>query len=542
MNKDDSDIKRIITDDADIKKMLNSQKVSRRDFLTFAGAMGMTAAMGSSLWSNKAIAAGPVRGGHMVVGLNGAATSDSLDSTQFIDTYMISISRAIRDSLVDVGQDNSATPALAESWESSPDAKVWRFKIRQGVEFANGKPLTLEDIVASINVHRGEDTTSAAAGVFAGISDVSTEGKDTVVVSLSSANADAPFLFTDYHFQVVPSKDGKPELFSKHGTGAYVLKEYEPGIKSVIEKNPNAWQADQTGWVDSAEIVAVLDDTARQSALISGSVDVINRPALKTVNRLKRVKGMNIIEAASNLAYTHPMFTDVAPFDNIDLRKALSYSLPRKEFVDKILFGYGTIGNDQPLGPQFNSYDSSIAVEYDLDKAKHHIKKAGLDGTKFDFSASDAAYGGSIDAAQLFQQSWEKIGLKPNLVREPQDGYWSNVWNQKPFCACYWGPRPVEDLILSIAYMSESPWNDTRIAIPRVDELVVSARGELDQAKRKAMYSEVQQLISDNSSTLIPAFGSDVAAVNDTIGIGPQLGGGWEMDGGHFLKRWWKKA
>ena len=94
-------------------------------------------------------------------------------------------------------------------------------------------------------------------------------------------------------------------------------------------------------------------------------------------------------------------------------------------------------------------------------------------------------------------------------------------------------------MILSIAYLSSSPWNDTVIKNARVDELVVAARGELDAAKRKAMYQEVQHIISKEGGTIIPAFGTDVAATRDTIGVGEQIGGGWEMDGGHYLKRWW---
>ena len=189
------------------------------------------------------------------------------------------------------------------------------------------------------------------------------------------------------------------------------------------------------------------------------------------------------------------MRMDVAPFDNMDFRTALKLSTPRQEFIDKVLFGYGAIGNDQPLGPQMTSYNPDLKVDYDLDKAKHHLKKAGLEGVKVDLSASDTAYGGALDAAQLFQQHWAKIGVNLNIIKEPQDGYWNNVWNVKPFCACYWGPRPVEDMILSICYLSSSPWNDTVIQNARVDELVVAARGELDQAKRKAMYQDVQQII-----------------------------------------------
>lgn len=542
MKNDDEDSKRIINLDTGIKEILSNDRVSRRDFLSFTSALGMTAAMGSSLWSNKAMAAGPKRGGHLIAGLNDANTVDTLDSTQYNATTMIVISRSFRDSIVDVGVDGSATPNLAESWESSADAKVWRFKIRKGVEFSNGKTLTVTDVIASLNAHRGESSQSAAKGVFAGISDVKADGNDTMVVTLKDGNADLPYLFTDYHFSVVPSKNGEAELLSRHGTGCYRLKEFDPGVRTVLEKNPNSWQGNQLGYFDSAEIIAINDNTARQSALTSGSVNVINRPALNTIRLLKRVKSINVVDVPSNLAFTHPMRTDVEPFTNNDFRTALKLSTPRQEFIDKILFGYGSIGNDQPLGPQFVNYDPSLTVEYDLDKARHHLKKAGMDGTSFEMNVADTAYGGAMDAAQLFAQHWREIGLKPEVVREPNDGYWSNVWNTKPFCACYWGARPVEDMILSIAYLSDSPWNDTVINIPRVDELVIKARGELDAAKRKAMYTEVQHLISKDGGTIIPAFGSDIAATSDKIGIGSQIGGGWEMDGGHFVKRWWMNS
>lgn len=541
MSYSKDDIKMLLASDEKVRKTLNDPKMTRRNFMAFAGALGMSATVGSSLWSNKALADTPQNGGHMRAGLNDTSTGDSLDSTQFVNTTMICISRGFRDSLVNVGPDNNLQAALAESWEASADAKTWRFKIRQGVEFSDGKSLTTEDCVNSTLVHMGEESTSAAAGVFSGIETCTADG-DTMVVTLKDANASMPFLFTDYHYSIVPTVDGKADLLSPQGTGAYFLREYEPGVKTVLEKNPNAWEAATAGHADSIEIIGILDDAARQSALISGTVDIINRPALKTISRLEKVPGMNILGAESNLAFTHPMRMDQAPFDNNDFRLALKYSTPRQEFIDKVLFGYGVLGNDQPLGPKFNSYNPDLTVEYDMDKAKYHLDKSGLAGANFDLSASDTAYGGAVEAAQLFQSSWAKLGVNANIVREPQDGYWSSVWNVKPFCACYWGARPVEDMILSIAYLSNSPWNDTVIKNARVDELVVAARGELDQEKRTAMYHEVQAIISAEGGTIIPAFGQDVAASNDKVGVPSSFGGGWEMDGGHFVKRWWMKA
>lgn len=521
-----------------LDRILADKKASRRDFMVGATAAGVTATSASALWSGRAHAAEPKKGGHMIAGLNDSNTIDSLDSATYNATGMIVISRAFRDSLVEVGQDDSAAPALAESWEASADAKEWRFKLRSGVEFSNGKSLTTEDVITSINIHRGEDSKSGAKGVFEGITDVKADG-DVVVVSLADGNADFPFLMTDYHMTITPSKDGKADTTSTHGTGTYLLKEFEPGIRAAFERNPNAWQGDEFGHVDSAEVVTILDDTARVNALVTGEVHVINRPALKTVGRLKRVPGVNIIDVESNLAFTHPMRTEGAPFDNLDYRLALKHATPREAFVEKVLYGYGTVGNDQPLGPKFASYDPDLKFEYDLDKAKYHLEKSGVGSTAIKYQYADTAYGGAADAAQLFLEDWKKVGINVELSQEPKDGYWSNVWNVQPFTACYWGPRPVEDMILSICYLGGAPWNDTNIDIKRVNELVIAARAELDQAKRKEMYREVQMLISTQGATIIPAFGKDIAAANDKVGVPEKLGGGWEMDGGHFIKRWW---
>ncbi|MEM7170017.1 MAG: ABC transporter substrate-binding protein [Pseudomonadota bacterium] len=523
-----------------LNRILADKGASRREFMVGATALGLSITAASAMW-REAKAQEPKRGGHMRAGLNDANTIDSLDPATFNATYMISVSRAFRDSLVEVGQDNTAQPTLAESWESTPDALIWRFKLRPGVEFSNGKSLTTDDVIDSINVHRGPDTKSGAAGVFAGIEDVTADGKDVVVVTLKEANADFPFLMTDYHMNIMPSKDGKAEVLSDVGTGTYLLKEFEPGVRALLERNPNAWQSD-FGFVDSCELTAILDDAARESALLTKDVQVINRPGLKTINRLAKVPHVNIIDVESNLAFTHPMRINVPPFDSLDFRKALKHAIPRKEFVDKILYGYGVEGNDQPLGPVFTNYEPSITVDYDLDKAKSYLKAAGMENAKIEMHTADTAYGGAVDAAVLFQEHFAKIGVELTVTREPKDGYWTDIWNKKPFCSCYWGARPVEDMILSICYLSDAPWNDTLINIPRVDELVKAARGELDPATRKGMYTEVQQLLSDDGATIIPAFGKDVAATSKEVGIGPNIGGGWEMDGGHFIKRWWLES
>ncbi|MEM7222144.1 MAG: ABC transporter substrate-binding protein [Pseudomonadota bacterium] len=519
------------------KKMLGG--ATRREFLAGATALGVAATATPGLLG-VAQAADPKKGGHLRAGLLGGAVSDRINPTTYNDTVMISINRAIRDSLVEVGQDNTAQPGLATSWEPSDDAATWYFELRKGVEFSNGKSLTTEDVIESINAHRG-DTNSAAKALFAGITDVKADGDNRIVISLSSGNSDFPFLLTDYHLAVGPVVEGKLDLDSGMGTGLYILEEFEPGIRATMKRNPNAWQLDDGfGFVDSAEVVVIQDTAARQSSLFTNDVDVINKPDLKTAHLTKRKPGVRIEAVDSNQHYTAPMRSKVAPYDDLNVRMAIKHSLDRDEFIAKILFGYGTVGNDHPIGPGFQFHAGDIPQNtYDPEKAKWYLKQAGLSSLDVTYHAADTAYAGAVDGGVLFSEHAKASGINLTVKREPNDGYWSTVWNKVPFCACIWGSRPVEDMILSICYQSDAQWNDSQIDLPRLDAVIRDARAELNENKRRELYREAQMLISQQGGTIVPAFTKDVMALSDRVGTTNQYGGGWEMDGGHFIKRWW---
>jgi peptide/nickel transport system substrate-binding protein len=528
-----------MTDNDMLARILEDRRISRRQFMVAASTLAVTASSASMLWSTRAQASAPQKGGHLVAALQGGSTTDSMDQQGWDGTVMISVGRATRDSLVEVGQDNSAAPGLAESWEPNANASEWRFKLRSGVEFSNGKSLTTEDVIASINVHRGDKSKSAAKAVFADIADVTADG-NVIVIKLASPNADFPYLLTDYHLNIVPAPDGKPDLVNGIGTGLYKVTSFQPGVRVIMERHPNAWQSDKFGFVDSAELLSVIDPTARLNSLLAGSVQAINRPDLRTAKLLAKKPGIQVIDVPSNFFFAASMFTDRAPYSSVDFRRALKYGIDRQAFVDKIINGFGTVGNDQPIGPGFKYHAKDVPQPtYDPDKAKHYLKKSGFEGASIEYSASDEAYSGSVDYGQVMRETLKPIGIDLNVKREPNDAYWSSVWNVKPFVASFWGSRPVEDMILSINWVSKGPWNDTKWGSPRVDELVTAARGELDTSKRAEMYREIQMILSADGATLVPAFGHDVAAASTKVGTTGQYGGGWEMDGGHFVKRWW---
>jgi peptide/nickel transport system substrate-binding protein len=234
---------------------------------------------------------------------------------------------------------------------------------------------------------------------------------------------------------------------------------------------------------------------------------------------------------------------DAAPFDNYDLRMAVKLSVKRQELVDKILLGHGSLGNDNPISTANQFHADLPQREFDPEKAAEHFAKSGFSGT-LQLSASDAAFAGAVDAAQLIAASAAEAGLDIEVVREPNDGYWSNVWNKKPFCASYWSGRPTEDWMFSSAYTADNEWNETAWrtteSATRFNEVVVEARAELDQDKRRVLYEEAQVLVNDDGGALIPMFANHIMAVSKGVAHSEDVAANWELDGAKAPERWWK--
>ncbi len=514
--------------------------ITRREFMQTMIAIGVTTSSASMLWSTDVEAQTVKKGGKLRAGIAHGATSDSLDPATWENGFELARAYSVNNYLTEVDHNSGVKSELAESWEASADAATWTFKIRQGVSFHNGKDLTADDVLASINHHRGEASQSAAKPILSPIKEIIADGSHTVVFNLESGNADFPFIMSDYHLPILPAKDdGSLDWQSGAGCGAYVQKTYDPGVRMDMEKNSNYWKSDR-GHVDTVELISIIDPASRTNALVSGEVDIIDRVDLKTVNLLQRSPEVNIHETTGTQHYTFPMRTNIAPFDNNDVRLALKYAINREEILEKVLQGYGVIGNDHPIGSATKFYAAGLEqTSYDPDRAKDHLKKAGMESLSVDLHTADAAYPGAVDASVLFAEHAKPAGININVVREPNDGYWANVWNTKPFCACYWGGRPTVDWMLSTAYASGVPWNDTAFEHEHFNELLVAARAELDEGKREQMYFELQQILNREGGVIVPMFASYVFATSNKVGVSESLASNFDLDGSRFIERWW---
>ncbi len=513
--------------------------ITRRDFIVCMSALGVAATTGPTPFPGSALAAdNRKRGGRFRMGLSGGSTTDTLDPALITDTMARNlIFGVLGNTLVEIDADNKPVPELAESYQAEAGATKWIFKLRQGVEFHNGKTMDADDVIFSINRHRTKDSKSGAKGLVKAITNITKDDKFTVVFELDSGNADFPYLMSDYHLVIGP-KDS--DFLDGIYTGAYILKSFEPGVRAFADRNPHYFKSDR-GWFDELEIIAINDVNARTNALKTGQVDVMNRCELKTVHLLKRMPGLELLRQDGFKHYTFAMLVDRAPYDNNDVRMALKYAVDREQMVKTILRGYGSVGNDHPISAS-NRYHAADLPQrsYDPDKAKFHLKRAGLSDAAFTFHAADAAFVGAVDAGVLYKEQAAKAGITIEVVREPNDGYWSNVWMKKPFCPVYWGGRPTEDMMFSTAYAADAPWNDTNWKNEKFNQLLVAARSELDDEKRRAMYHDMQEICSNDGGTIVPVFAADISACSDKVGHG-KLAVNWDLDGNKAAERWWFK-
>jgi peptide/nickel transport system substrate-binding protein len=333
-------------------------------------------------------------------------------------------------------------------------------------------------------------------------------------------------------------EDGSIDWQAQVGTGAYKLKLFKPGERAVFERNENFWQEGR-GHFDSGELLSIHDTAARQNALQTGEVDGIDRLDLKTVDLLAQTPKLKVEEVRGKLHYTFPMLTNVAPFDNNNVRLALKHAVDREALLKTILFGHGTVGNDHPITPAYPFFAADIEQRtYDPDKAKFYLKQAGLTSLAVNLSAANAAFTGAVDASLLYKSQAAKAGIDINVVQEPDDGYWTNIWQKKPWCTAYWFGTPTPDDILTQAYSAGASWNDSAWNNEKFNKILVAARSELDNGKRAEMYRDLQLLVRDEGGVVIPLFANDVFATNDRVRHG-KLANNYEVDGRMFFDRWW---
>lgn len=514
--------------------------VSRRDLLRGVAAGVMIAgATGGLMTGAQSVFASemPKRGGRIKVASSAGSTADTLDParganyTDYTRAYMFYSGLTVLDKLM--------TPRMALATEiGTDDATTWTVKLRRDVVFHDGKPLTSADVVYSLSRHNDPQVGSKAASIAQQIDEVTAVGPHEVRIRLTSPNADLPAVLATAHFLIV--RDGTTDFSLANGTGPFKCAEFQPGVRSIAVRNDNYWKPGLP-YLDEIELFTIPDEAARVNALLAGDVDLMNPVNPRSVERILGSNNATILESPTG-AFTNLIMRDeLGPMQNPDFTLAMKHLLDR-DAIHRIGFrGFGTIANDHPVAPGHRyHFDGLPQRAYDLDKAKYHLQKAGMAGRSLPLVASDAAKG-SLEIAQLLQLSAQNIGLKLDIKRVSPEGYWSNHWRKHPFHFGSISARPTVDLMFSTFYKSDAGWNESGWKNEQFDQLLVAARGETDEAKRKQMYADMQVLVHETGGIGIPQFTSSIDGHNVKLkGYGAHPLGGFM--GYMFAEHVWLEA
>jgi peptide/nickel transport system substrate-binding protein len=487
---------------------------------------GLIGAAGGALLLPEAALGQPRRGGRVRVATLSSSTADTLDpakgalSTDYVRHYML------YSGLTQF--DGRLTPrlALAESIDTR-DRILWRIRLRKGVQFHDGKALTAADVVYSLMRHKNPLTGSKVKSVAEQIVEAKAIGTDEVLLRLASPNADLPSILAVSQFLIV--KDGTTDFRTAVGTGPYRLKVFKPGVRTIVSRNPNYWKPGRP-YLDEVELIGIPDEVSRVNALLSGDVQLINAVNPRSTKRIAASTRHSILETKAGLFTDLIVRQDRAPTGNADFTLAMKHLMDR-ELIRRALFrGYATIANDQPIAPTHPYYLPGLPQRvYDPEKARFLLKRAGLLGVRLPVYASPAAEG-SVDMASILQEASSKIGLRLAVNRVPADGYWSTHWMKHPLTFGNTNPRPTADLMFSLFYKSDADWNESGWRNARFDQLLLAARAEADEARRKQMYGDMQVLVHEKGGVAIPVFISNLDAYDrrlkgfGTIPIGGLMG------------------
>ncbi|MBD8890968.1 ABC transporter substrate-binding protein [Roseibium litorale] len=496
-------------DDAMVEDAIR-RGASRRDILRMFLAGGISLAAGGSIFTRAtaALAATPVKGGHFKAAGWSSSTSDTLDpakaslSTDYVRCC------SLYNRLTFLAQGGDLQMELADTIDSE-DAKVWTIKLKSGVTFHDGKSLTADDVVFSLKRHLDKETGSKVNSIAKQMEEIKSVDKLTVQITLAAANADLPTILAMHHFMIV--QDGTTDFSKGIGTGAFKLESFEPGVRSMMSRNANYFKPGGAH-VDSFEYFAISDEVARVNAVLSGDIHLGASVKPQSLRLIEGQSNVDVVKSTSGNYTNLNMRLDMSPGDKAGFIEGVKHLLNRELIEKSVMRGLAEVANDQPIAPMSAYHNAELKPrDFDPEKAKHLFEKAGLLGQSIPVVASDAATS-SVEMATVLQQAGSKIGMNFDVQRVPSDGYWSNYWLKAPVHFGNINPRPTPDILFSLLYASNAPWNESQYKSEKFDSMLLEARGELDFEKRKAIYGDMQAMIANEAGTAIPVYLSNVDA------------------------------
>ena len=478
----------------------------------------LQSALAAAVLGASGLASRPARaGGVLQAALSGGSAADSWDPRRPRGMFMVAASQgAVFDTLTEVAADGTLKGELATGWEASPDARRWTVTLRDGVSFHNGRRLTAEDVLASLALHR--EPASPAHALVSGIEEMRAISPRDLRFTLRSGNADFPYLLADPHLVILPADDMAEAMARGIGTGLYRVERFDAGRRFIGTRVTEHWKDGSAGWFDRVDFLALADPEARLRALAEGRVDAADALPPAALATLDSDPRLRLIRQTGNLQYG---FAADPGLDSADLRLALKHAMDRPRLVTEVLGGYGQPGRDTPIGPANPYFSGATPPAHDPDRARFHLRRAGLEGFPLPVSAAETAFPGAAQAADLLG---ETLPLRPACPGDPA------------LRALISPGRATEDWSLSMAPAACAPCDGSRA---RFDTLLQTARAEFDSARRAELYAELQMMGASSGGLILPMAADHLQGLSRRLATPATQGALWQMDDARMAERWW---
>jgi peptide/nickel transport system substrate-binding protein len=516
----------------------SSRGVDRRRVLTGALAGGVGLALSpflpDGLGSGNARAATPKPGGNLRVAITGGGATDTLDAHTMNTSPDLSRVMTLYEGLTTLDNDSKLINVLAESFEPNATATEWTIRLRKGVTFHNGKPFKAEDV--AFTFRRIGDPKNPLQGAT-GLKPVDLDNIKIVDDYTLRVPTKAPFatlpetLSAVYYFGIVPvGYDPKTPV----GTGPFKYESFTPGQQSVFTRYDGYWQPGLP-YLDSVTIIdSFQNDTAAFNALQGGEVDVYAYATLSLASQVTPGSGLKALVSKPGLYVPFYMNTDVAPFNDVNVRKALRLLVDRQQLIDQSLSGHGIIGNDV-FGRWDPAFDDSLKRPRDIDQAKFLLNKAGQTNLNVELTAVDLV-AGMIQGAQVYAQQAKDAGVTVNVKQLTPDAYYAQ-YGKWPFTQDYWVYQPYLTVV-ALATLPTAPYNATHWNHQKYNELYAQAQSIVDPAKRAEIIREMQKIDFEEGGFIIPSFNETIDLMNESVQGFESANTGNALGNFGFVKSW----
>ncbi|MFJ9900678.1 ABC transporter substrate-binding protein [Streptomyces sp. NPDC091280] len=463
----------------------------------------------------------PKRGGVLRHGMTGGSFSDTLDPAKGMNALDTARAGALFDNVWSPDADYRIQKWLAEEYSSNATADVWTVRLRNGVEFHNGKTLTADDLIHTIRRTLDPSLASPYAGSLAMIDPKQLRKLDdrTVRIGLTSGFVPLPEAMSTFVYVV-------PVDFDPHrpvGTGPFKYKSFQPGRQSVFTRFENYWRPGHP-YVDELHIIDYADDTSRLNALKTGQIDIVDGVPYPLAATLSGQTGIRIVKSSKAAIEAFGMRADIAPFNDNRVREAFRLIVDRPALIKSSVLGYATVANDL-FAWQDPAFDHALPQRHqDLDKAKSLLRQAGHgNGLVVQLTTSDLL-SGMISGAEVFAEQAKGAGVTVQVDKVDPGTFFGSQGLNFPFAANI----PSTGNILISATYTDGPGstaNSTHFHDAEYDSLFKQAIRQTDDAKRTELIHRMQRIQYERGTFIIPAYIDILDASRGVSGAEPEVGG-----------------